>query len=119
MKQLTVLDLATILQLDEWVKDDLRKNFDSWNDELKYETQKTLWDGVYELKDRLAKLKYEEFLLEVDEGKRELTTDLYHHAVKAVWQDFEDMLSGKKKELAQIEEIKKTFHPISQAVTDK
>ena len=106
MKDFTILDLETILQLDEPVKENLRKNFDHYSDTLKYDILSILWDGVHELKKRLAKLKYEQFLQEVNEGKRELTTNLYDQAVKAVWKDFEAMLSGEKKDLEQIEAIR-------------
>ncbi len=106
MKKYTISDLATVLQLDKSVKEDLRINYENYNEDLKYEIQKVLWDGVHELKNRLAKLKHEEMLLEVDEGKRELTTDLYQQAVKAVWQDFDDLLAGKKNDISQIEEIR-------------
>ena len=117
MKQLTVLDLATILQLDEPVKENLRKNFEQYNDGLKFDILSILWDGVHELKERMAKLKYEQFLLEVDDGKRELKTDLYQEAIKATWQDFDDILTGKQKELAQIEEIKAKLN-LPSAISD-
>ena len=96
MKKFTIIDLMTILQIDTSLKEDLVNNFDGYDDELKSEVQKILWDGVHELKNRLAKLKYEQLLVEVDEGKRELTTDMYQQAVRKVWQDFEKMLEGKK-----------------------
>ena len=114
MKKLTIFDLATILQLSEEVKEDLKNNFDSWDDGLKYEIQKTLWDGVHELKDRLAKLKYEELLLEVDYEKRPLRADLYSEAVKLVWKDFDKIISGNNKILEKIEpaNIKLNLPPV-------
>lgn len=112
MKKLTILDLATILQLNESIKDDLRKNFDSWDDELKYEIQKVLWDGVHELKDRLAKLKYEQFMLEVEQGKRQLMTNMYSEAVKAAWEDLEGIAAGKNKDTELIEEIRTQLKPL-------
>lgn len=114
MKKYTINDLATILDLDEVVKEDLRKNFDNFDEELKYEIVKTLWDGVFELKSKLAKLKYEQFLIEIEAGKRELMTNLYEEATKAVWQDFEDILAGKTQDSEQLEEIRtKLKLPIS------
>jgi len=117
MKTYSILDLAIILQLDEPVKEDLRKNFDSYSNDLKYEIKQILWDGLHELKDRMAKIKYEELMQEVDEGKRELTTDLYDQALKRVWQDFDDVLSGKKKETEQIEQIRAKLQPLTQDKT--
>lgn len=117
MKTYSVLDLATILQLDEPVKEDLRKNFDSYSNDLKYEIKQILWDGLHELKEKMAKIKYEELMLEVDEGKRDLTTDLYDQALKRVWQDFDDVLSGKKKDVEKMEEIRAKLQPLTQDKT--
>lgn len=115
MKKFTVTDLATILQLDDSIKEDLRKNFDKYDDQLKYEILSLLWNKVHELKNRLAKLKYKVFLLEVDDGKRKLTTDLYRQAVKVVWQDFDDMLGGKKKTSSQAVANQQTYQKMKQA----
>lgn len=116
MKQLTVGDLATILQLDASIKEDLEKKFANYHDNLKDEILKILWNGVHELENRLAKVKYEELLLEVDEGKRQLTDNLYQEAMKAVWQDFEDLLAGKTQEKvkteAQTEQIREELKQI-------
>lgn len=106
MKDVTIADLATILQLDLPVKENLIKNFPNYSAGLKEKIVTILWDSVFELKDRLAKIKYEQFLLEVREGKRQLITNLYQEAVKMVWQDFDDILAGKNKEIEQIEAIR-------------
>jgi hypothetical protein len=106
MKKLTIADISKILQLNNNYIEELSNNFSSYDEDLRYGIVEILWNGLHELKNRLAKLKYENLLLEVDEGKRQLTTDIYAQAVKAVWQDFEDILSGKKNELDQIATIK-------------
>lgn len=105
MKKYSVLDLATLLQLSEEIKNDLKNNFDSWDDSLKYEIQKTLWDGIHELKNKLVKLKYEELLLEVDDEKRSLNADLYSEAVKLVWSNFDQIVSGNNKILEKIDSV--------------
>lgn len=105
MRKFTISDLATVLQIDPGLKEDLVKRFDSFDSDTQYRTQEILWDGLHELKEKLTELKYEQFLAEVDEGKRKLMSDLYDQAEEAVWQDFEDILSGKKKEKEQIENI--------------
>lgn len=106
MLNLTVHDLATILQLDDAVKENLRKNYDNYSDAKKYDVLAILWDGVHDLKKKLADLKYEQFLQEVDAGKRELTNDIYNQSVKAVWQDFQDILSGKNNDIEEINRIR-------------
>lgn len=106
MLNLTVFDLATILQLDDSVRDNLRKNYDNYSDVKKYDVLSILWDGIHDLKKKLAVLKYEQFMQEVDAGKRELTNDMYDEAVKAVWQDFQDILSGKNNDIEEINRIR-------------
>jgi len=106
MKQLTILDLATILQLDDSLKEELKNNFDKYSEGLKYGILDTLWNNFYKLRDELAKLKYQELLKEIELGKSQLTNDLYLQAQKRVWKDFEDMLSGKKQEVDQMEQIR-------------
>ncbi len=106
MDTYTIHDIATILQLDQSVKNDLQENFDRFDENAKCEIIKILWDGLHELKKRMAQLKYEQLLEEVGEGKRQLTTDLYQEAVKMVWQEFDDILAGKNKDVEKIEQIR-------------
>lgn len=106
MKDYNISDLATILQLDPITKDNLIKKYPNYPDSTKEKIIEILWNGVFELMDRLAQLKHEELLVEVQDGKRELTTDLYHQAVKAVRQDFEEILSGRKNESEEIAKIR-------------
>ena len=106
MLNLTVHDLATILQLDDSVRENLRKNYENYSDAKKYDVLAILWDGVHDLKKKLANLKYEHFMQEVDAGKREFTNDIFDEAVKAVWQDFKDILSGKNKDIEEIDKIR-------------
>ncbi|OGK11275.1 hypothetical protein A2954_06130 [Candidatus Roizmanbacteria bacterium RIFCSPLOWO2_01_FULL_37_12] len=106
MKKLTIFDIAEILQLDKDFKENLKKNFDTYSEDLKYEIIETLWDGLYKLQDKLTELKYQQFMDEVSDGKRELTNKLYNEAKMAIWKDFEDNLSGKKQEIDQMEQIR-------------
>lgn len=106
MLNLTVFDLANILQLDQSIKDNLQKNYEDYTEEKKYDVLTILWDGVHELKKKLADLKYEQFMEEVDLGKRGLTNDMYDQAVKGVWQDFKDILSGKINDIEEINRIR-------------
>lgn len=106
MRKLTIFDITDILQLDKDFKDSLKKNFSTYSEDLKYEITDILWDGLSKLQNRLTELKYEQFQNEVISGKRKLTNNLYNEAKQAVWQDLEDILSGKKQEVDQMEEIR-------------
>ena len=120
MKNLTVYDLAKILQLDNRIQEKLRKEYNGYNANLQYDILNILWNGVFELKTRLAKNKYELFLQEVDEGKRELNSNLYQEAVKAVWKDFENILAGynKMEETQQIQEAREKLQSSLTSIQD-
>lgn len=102
MRDLTITDLVKILQLDDALKAELKNNFDHYSENLKYEILDILWKSFHQLKDELAKLKYEQFLVEVKEGKRCLMSNMYDEAVIAVWQDFENILEHNPNDLGQV-----------------
>ena len=102
MRDLTITDLAKILQLDDALKEELKNKFDHYNESLKYKILDILWKSFHELKDELAKLKYEQFIVEVKEGKRQLMSNMYDEAVIAVWQDFENILEHNPNDLSQV-----------------
>ena len=110
MTKYTLVNLATILGLGNEFQEELKSKYPSYSEDEKYETAKILWDNFNILKSRLAELKYQQFMTEVDEGKRELTTDMYSQAIKAVWQDFDDILLGKIKDKEQIEKLRQEIH---------
>ena len=106
MKKYNIHDIAKILQIDEAVRIDLKNNFESYNEEAKYNIIEDLWDGLYELHEKLTQVKYQLLLAEVGEGKRKLTSDLQIEAKRAVWKDIDDMLTGKAQELSEIDQIR-------------
>lgn len=103
MKILTVGDLCKILQLDSGVAENLEKNYRGYDDNRKDGILKILWEGVHELEKHLTNIKHEQLLLEVADGKRQLTDKLYQEAFRAVWQDFEDLMAGKIQEKVKTE----------------
>lgn len=107
-------DLATILQFDETYKVKLKTDYENYDSGRKYEILKILWDGVFELKEKLAQLRYEQLLEEVEQGKRELATNLYQEAVKSVWDDFESIASGKNIDTEMIQSIRAQITPLIQ-----
>jgi len=113
MKKLNIFDIADILQLDQEFKDNLKKNFDTYSEDTKFEITDTLWEGLYKLQNRLTEVKYQQYMDEVAQGKRQLTNQLYSEAKRAVWSDFEDILSGKKHEVDQMDEIREKLKSLS------
>lgn len=110
MKQLTHNDLAKILQLDQSYQEKLRVEFPNYDEEQKVEILSTLWKGFRELKEKMARVIYEGLLEEVGAGKRELTDDLFDQAQRIVWQEIENIVSGKSSDLDQIQSVRDILH---------
>lgn len=104
MNKLSVNDLATILQLETSFKETLVKDFDNYDDNLKDKILEILWSGIHELEERLAQIKYQEYL--INEDNKNIMTNLYDEAVKEVWNDFDNILSGKPQENEMIQSIR-------------
>ena len=112
MKKYTIFDIAKILQLDEEFQNELKTKFNTYDDAKKCEIIETLWSVLFELHDKLTVVRYNEFLKEIDDGKRELLNNLFLQAKRSVWQDFDQILAGKPKELEQIDEIRSKLEEI-------
>ena len=112
MKKLTIMDLATILQIDEDLKEELRQNWDKYDEALKYDLLDIFWRSLHELKERLAMLKYEKYMAEVEQGKRKIMSSMHSEAIKEVWQDFDDILSGKTKDEEILKKIRDQLQPL-------
>jgi hypothetical protein len=56
--------------------------------------------------DKLAQLKYDHYMEEVETGKRQLTPTMMQEAYQAVHKEYQDILSGKQKEVQQIEDLR-------------
>lgn len=106
MKNLTIFDIAKILQFDDSQIAELKKNYDSYDDAKKVEVMDVMWQSFFDLHEKLSSLKYDQFMEEVAQGKRELKTDLFFQAKKAVMKDFEEILAGKPQENQQIEQLR-------------
>ena len=103
---MTIFDLAKILRFDDQQLSDLKKDYETADNEKKVETIDIMWKGYFELYEKLCNLRYDQFLEEVAQGKRNLTNDLYLQAKKAVTKDFEEILAGKPEETQQINQLR-------------
>lgn len=109
----TTKELLKIIPLDEDLRTSLLKEYDTYGESKKVEIDFTCIDIFSEMTEVLADIKFRQFLDEVQEGKRKLTTDLMDQAKEAVLQDYEDMLSGKKHEQEQIESIREKLQSLA------
>lgn len=106
MKKLTIFDIAKILKFSADETNNLKKDFENADGELKVEIMDTMWSAFFELHKKLSDLKYKQLMQEVGEGKRNLTTDLYLQAKKLAMKDIEDILSGTPQEVSQMDELR-------------
>ncbi len=118
MRTYNIPDLLKVLNIEKVTADYIVKNYDSFNDTLKYSIIETLWDGFYELKEKVTKLKYEQLLIEVELGKLEFNNDLQRQAEAAAWKEFEDILSGKRTESDEINKLRDKLKGLSIPITN-
>ena len=114
MKKLTIFDIAKLLKFDVNQTNDLKKDFENADNESKVEIMDTMWNAFFELHKKLSDLKYKQLMGEVEVGKRELKTDLYLQAKKAVMKEFEEALAGKPQETKQIDELRDRLKNLTQ-----
>jgi hypothetical protein len=105
MKNLTIQDVIKILPLEISVRDDLLKNLDGYPEAQQFDIREICWKAFFDYKAGLEEIKFQEFMMEIEEGKRQLSADLMTQARLAVFQDFTDILNGKREENKQIKEI--------------
>lgn len=99
-------DLFKILPLEEVDRKELEENFDGYDQDRKFNIKRILWDVFHKMTDELAGIKLQELELEIQEGKRKITPDLYQQARAFVMQDYRDILNGKKQDDEQIDKIR-------------
>jgi len=104
--QYNTKDIIKIIPLEPAYKEQLLAEYDTYDDSKKYEISAVCWATFTELTDKLADMKYKEFMEEVVLGKRKLTTNMMGDAYSAVHKEYEDVMTGKKQEVQQIDEIR-------------
>lgn len=95
MKKLTTKDLITLLPLGNELQQKLLSEFDSFGPDAKFEMEKVLWgahDAMHEAKvERKLEGQFEEAL----HGNRDLDSDFYNNAEKAVGHDEQVSVSNQ------------------------
>lgn len=103
----TFENILKILPLDKQFKETIQKEYETYDDVMKYEVVRIMCDAVDEYETMLANSIMEGYFAEVQEGKRKLTTDMYEQAKKEVYKEFEEIIAGKREEKQELEEIRK------------
>jgi hypothetical protein len=115
----TIPELIKIIPMEDEVKAQLATEYESFSDGRKFEIQQILWDALFEMTDALTDLKYDELLQDVQEGKRIVSGDMYQEARSMVYQEYEDILNGKKEEVDKIDKIRDQLKGMMGDVTEQ
>jgi len=114
MKSFTIKDLFKIIPFEDNERNELLAEFDSYSDALKFEVQQICWNAYDELFEQQTELKFQKIMLEVEAGIRPIHADLMHEAQLEVQQDMEDIISGKREEVQQMEDIRSKLQQLIQ-----
>lgn len=106
MRDLKIEEVIKAVPLKESTKEELLKNYHSYDDNRKTEIIHVCWKGFNQMKVEMERIKYQQFLIEVEEGKRTFAPDFMQQVQDAVWQDIEDLISGKKNEQIELTTIR-------------
>jgi hypothetical protein len=106
MRKFTVFEIAKLLNYNDQEIDSLKTEFKGYTEETRCDVMDVFYDSFYELLNKFSKIKYDQFLAEASSGKREINSDLYQEAKRAVWKDFDEILAGKPQEKNEMEEIR-------------
>lgn len=102
----TTKDLFKILPLEKDVRESLTQNYDSYDDGRKNEIQHMLWDMFHTLIEKITQVYHAEFLDEIAQGKRNLSSDLMKEARKKAYDHCKRILSGEAEEQESITNIR-------------
>lgn len=114
MKSFTIKDLFKIIPFEDDERNELLAEYDSYSDALKFEMQRICWGAYRELVEQQTELKYQKIMLEVEAGTRPMNADLMDEARLEVQQDMEDIVSGKKEEIQQMEDLRSKLQQLIQ-----
>lgn len=114
MKSLTIKDLFKIIPFEENERNELLAEYDTYEDALKFEIQRICWGAYREIVENETELKYQKIMMEVESGARPLNADLMFEARLEVQRDMEDIVSGKKDELQQMEDLRAKLQQLIQ-----
>lgn len=103
----TFENILKILPLDKQFKETIQKEYETYDDVMKYEVVRILCDAVDEYETMLANSIMDGYFAEVQDGKRTLSSDMYEQAKKEVYKEFEDIIAGKREEKEELEVIRK------------
>lgn len=106
IRALEVSDLLKIVPFEDDFRNEINAEYASYSDALKYDVQRVLRDAYYEILEQQTVVKLQQLMMEVESGLRPLTPDLNDEAERLVEKDFEYILSGKKNEIQQMEDIR-------------
>ena len=115
MKTFNLTEILKIVPFDAVFREEISQTLVYGTVDEKYEAEKACWDAFWEMYKVLTELKYKELATSLMKGDTTLKlAELTRKARQAVWKDFEDMLTGKKQDVEQIDEIRAKLQQLIQ-----
>jgi len=109
--------LIRFLSLDERIKENTLKNFDSYNDDQKFEVSRECWDTFYKMINLEVNKEFELAQEDLKVGKRDFQSTIYENIENQVYQRFiRDIRDQQESE--SLEDIRSGLHKILAAGTN-
>lgn len=103
---ITIQEVIKILPMEQAKRESLLEEFKNGSNADNYDVSLVLWRAFHDLYEQLTELKFQQLQYETASGKKPMSSNLYNDAKRLVWEDFQNILSGKKAEIDQMEEIR-------------
>ncbi len=115
MQRITVKQLLNLLPIEDKLRQDVLAEFDSYSDGQRLSLSKLCWMMFYELIDAEAQYEFKKALVDIKDGKRKLSEDLYQQIEKQVSMKF--MRNIRDEQEADL--LEETRNKLKTMITEK
>lgn len=106
MKTRTIQEVIKAVPLTDEIRKKLLAEYESYNDAMKFEIMHTCWNAFDDMTDLIQEDIYRQFMNEVAQGKRTIGDDFTDQVDKAVDDEIDAYITGKKFESDSLEEVR-------------
>ncbi len=106
MRDFTTLEIIKIVPMSKELREELISHWETYEEERKYLISRACWQSFHEFRDKVTQFVYNEFLTEVEGGRRKMTDTFMEDVDKEVESVFNEMLAGKQNEREEISQIR-------------
>ena len=106
MRKLNIKEVIKAIPMEEKVREQLLSEYESYPEIKQFDISLGCWNTFHQMQKIMEDAKFQEYEQEILNGTRQATALLMQEARDSVWQDIEDVISGKKIEEKKIEAIR-------------